>query len=140
MTATQVEQLSRFDPRAPELLRNPYPAYDRYRELDPVHWGIATLPTLPGSWYLFKYADNAAMLRDSTTFASDPGTVGMGEAIPPAFSPVAHVFQRWLGGMDQPDHTRLRSIMGKAFTPRRVVEMQPRINEITNFLLDAALA
>lgn len=137
---TIIDEVPRYSPTQPELLRDPYPTYARYREADPVHWGVATMPSLPGSWYLFGYADNHSMLLDSATFVSDPGTVGKEAAIPAAFSPVAHVFQRWLGGMDPPDHTRLRAIMAKAFTNRRVIEMQPRIEQITTTLLDTALA
>jgi cytochrome P450 len=64
----------------------------------------------------------------------------MAHAVPEAFKPVAHVFQRWLGGMDAPDHRRLRAIMAKAFTPRRVAALQPRIAEITTELVRSAIA
>jgi cytochrome P450 len=52
---------------------------------------------------------------------------------------VAHVFQAWLGALDAPDHTRIRSVMAKAFTPRRVRALQPRIRVLASDLLAGAL-
>jgi cytochrome P450 len=138
MTATTLD-LPRFNPGNPELIRDPYPNYAHYRQVDPVHWGIATMADLPGSWYLFRYAENAAVLSDATLFANDPASVGMQGHVPGAFQPVAHIFQRWLGGMDAPDHRRLRTILAKAFTPRRVAALEPRIVGITKLLIEDAL-
>jgi cytochrome P450 len=117
MTATDESVVTRFNPLDPQLIDDPYPIYARYRELDPVHWGIASNPALPGSWFLFRYAENSAVLIDTATFASNPETVGMQSAVPPAFAPVTAIFHRWLGAIDPPDHAKLRSIMSKAFTP-----------------------
>ena len=140
MTRTQTAiELPRFDPSDPDLIRDPYPRYAAYREQDPIHWGVSTMRDLPGSWYLFRYAENAAVLSDGATYANDPASVGMGEQVPRAFQPVAHIFQRWLGGMDPPDHRRLRAIMAKAFTPRRVAAMEPRVESITASLVEDAL-
>jgi cytochrome P450 len=132
--------LPRFNPLDPALLGDPYPTYARYREADPIHWGWASMSDLPGSWYLFRHQDNADILADADLYASDPATVGLSHAVPEAFRPVAHVFQRWLGGMDPPDHRRLRAIMAKAFTPRRVAALQPRIADITSQLIAQAMA
>ncbi|MFF3872192.1 cytochrome P450 [Streptomyces sp. NPDC001978] len=131
---------ARFSPNAPELLRNPYPVYARYREADPVHWGIASMATLPGSWFLFRYQENAEVLSNSTLFVNDASSVGMEIEIPEAYKPIRHIHQRWLGGIDAPDHRRLRTIMAKAFTPRRVEALATRINDITVKLVDDALA
>ena len=130
----------RFTPSDPQLLRDPYPTYARYREEDAVHWGIASMATLPGSWYLFRYAENAEMLSDSETFVSDAATVGMEIELPEAFAPIRHIHQRWLGGIDPPDHRRLRTIMARSFTPRRIQELSQRIWDITSTLVDDALA
>ena len=132
--------IDRFTPSAPQLLRNPYPTYAQYRDQDPVHWGNASMATLPGSWYLFRYEENAAVLSDSATFVNDAATVGMDIEPPDAFKPIRHIHQRWLGGIDPPDHRRLRSIMAKAFTPRRVEALGVRILDITTTLVDDALA
>jgi cytochrome P450 len=132
--------LPRFNPADPRLIKDPYPIYESYRRADPVHWGIASLPALEGSWFLFRHADNTEVLSDGDTYANDPASVQRQEAVPEAFRPVAHVFQRWLGGMDPPNHRRLRAILARAFTPRRIGELRPRIEKITASLLDDALS
>lgn len=130
--------LVRFDPSWPILAIDPYPVYENYRTGDPVHWGLATNPNLGGSWYLFRYADCVTALADAR-LKNDPAAVGMADAYPPAFGPVAHVFHHWLGALDPPDHSRIRSVMAKAFTPRRVRTLQPRIRSLAERLLADAL-
>jgi cytochrome P450 len=132
--------LPRFNPVDPALLGDPYPIYARYRNADPIHWGTASMSDLPGSWYLFRHQDNIDVLADADRFANDPASVGMSHAVPEAFKPITHIFQRWLGGQDEPDHRRLRAILAKAFTPRRVAALQPRIAAITTELVDHARA
>ncbi len=132
--------LARFDPLDPALLGDPYPIYARYRQADPIHWGIASMADLPGSWYLYRHQDNVDVLADADRYANDPASVGMSHAVPEAFRPITHIFQRWLGGQDAPGHRRLRAILAKAFTPRRVSALQPRITAITGELIDRALA
>jgi cytochrome P450 len=138
--STQQAGVAPFNPRNPELLVDPYPIYARYREADPVHWGTASNPELPGSWYLFRYEDNSRVLAQASLFASSPASVGKEDVVPPAFNPVAHIFHRWLGAQDPPDHSRHRSIMVKAFTPRRVAGLRPRVELIANQLMEEALA
>jgi cytochrome P450 len=128
-----------FNPVDPALLKDPYPRYALYREADPVHWGVATLTDLPGSWYLFRHDHNAEVLSNGALYANDPATVGMAEAVPAAFRPVAHIFQHWLGGMDPPKHRMLRSALAKAFTPRRINALEPEVTKITSDLIGAAL-
>ena len=130
--------LPRFNPVDSALLGDPYPIYARYRQADPIHWGTASMSELPGSWYLFRHQDNVDVLADADRFANDPASVGMSHAVPEVFRPITHVFQRWLGGQDAPDHRRLRAILAKAFTPRRVSALQPRIATITAELVDRA--
>jgi cytochrome P450 len=142
MTAATPSRLDlpRFNPVDSALLGDPYPIYARYRRADPIHWGTASMSELPGSWYLFRHQDNVDVLADADRFASDPASVGMSHAVPEVFRPVTQVFQRWLGGQDAPDHRRLRAILAKAFTPRRVSALQPRIAAITAELVDRARA
>lgn len=132
--------LPQFNPVHPELLKDPYPTYALYRESDPVHWGKATLTSIPGSWYLFRHDHNSEVLSNGKLYASDPATVGMDESVPEAFKPVAYIFQHWLGGMDPPKHRVLRAALAKAFTPRRIADLEPGITEITTDLINAALA
>jgi cytochrome P450 len=139
METTQLE-LPRYDPADGSSLRDPYPEYAKYRSLDPIHWGVSSMAELPGSWYLFRYDHNSAVLSDAAVYASDPASVGMTSHVPEAFRPIAEIHQRWLGGMDEPDHRRLRAIMAKAFTPRRINALEPRIAAITTSLVNDALA
>jgi cytochrome P450 len=129
--------LERFNPAWPELFIDPYAIYDRYREAEPVHWGHATNPELPGSWYTFRFEECEAGLSDQR-LKSDPASVGMADAFPPAFQPVAHVFLEWLGALDPPKHSRIRSVMSKAFTPRRVAALRPRMEAIAEELIQTA--
>ena len=103
---------------SPEVIVNPYPYYERIRPEKP-QFGLMDFPpgTIPGvdqpfpAWALMKYEDVTAAARDNETFSSrDP----MQEAsTAPTLMLVNH---------DKPEHTRLRSIAQKAFTPKRVVE------------------
>ena len=129
--------LERFDPSWPELFVDPYPIFTKYREVEPVHWGYATNPQLPGSWYTFRFDECEAALADQR-LRSDPASVGMADVVPPAFEPVAHVFLEWLGALDAPKHSRIRSVMSKAFTPRRVAAFRPRMEAIAEELIQTA--
>jgi pimeloyl-[acyl-carrier protein] synthase len=98
-----------------EFLADPYPHYAAMREADPVHFDESR-----GSWLLFRYADVEPALRDNDRFSAEqqPG-----------------------GSMlvtDPPDHTRLRTLVSKAFTARTVSGLAPRIQGLVNELLDAA--
>jgi cytochrome P450 len=99
-----------------EFLVDPYAHYRRLRESDPVHWDEAR-----GSWVLTRYADVAAALRDEEWLSAEQQPVATSMLV-----------------SDPPDHTRLRSLVAKAFTPRTVSELAPRIDEIVEGLLDEA--
>jgi pimeloyl-[acyl-carrier protein] synthase len=140
MRTTAVAKADRFDPNSSCLWSDPYPTYARFRAADPVHWGIATNEELQGSWYTFGYEDGERVLADTATFASDPASVGMEDKLPPGWQPISEVFQRFLGGIDRPEHDRLRSGIMRAFTARRVAQLRGRIEEITSELLDDVMS
>lgn len=103
---------------SPEVIANPYPYYDKLRDKKP-QFGLMDFPpgTIPGAdqphpaWALMSYQDVAAAARNNEVFSSrDP----MQEAsTAPTLMLVNH---------DKPEHTRLRVIAQKAFTPKRVIE------------------
>jgi cytochrome P450 len=99
-----------------EFLENPYGYYKHLRETDPVHFDASR-----GSWLLTRYQDVAAAFRDETTLSAEQQPVATSMLV-----------------SDPPDHTRLRSLVSKAFTPRTVMRLAPRIQEITDRLLDDA--
>mgnify|MGYP001179663336 CR=1 FL=1 len=118
-----------FDPRSPEVLHDPHPHLQRLREQDPVHQSPL------GFWLLTRYDDVAQGLRraelgTSRSAEQFKSLYGSG----PTFAFASRRFQYF----DPPDHTRVRSLVTKAFTLRRVEAMRPRMQAIVDGLLDAA--
>lgn len=127
-----------FSPFDAEVRTWPYPVYNRYRSQDPVHWGAPAMPGLPGTWYLFGYNDIMAAIKDPR-FSSERAKVMSAEAmqaIPPEMQKFLATVGRSMIFRDPPDHTRLRSLVNKAFTPQTVEKYRSRIQVITNELLD----
>ena len=126
-----------FNPFDPEFQADPYPFYRRLRETAPVHW--VDLPRieipgfdLPGVWMVTRYADVTSVLRDERFSVRRP----MMEAL--AASTALAGMTRSLLFVDPPDHTRLRTLVTKAFTPRVVEGLRPRIRSIVDELLRPA--
>jgi cytochrome P450 len=116
-----------FDPFLPEVIANPYPFYRRLRAEDPVHQSPL------GFWVLTRYDDCVMVLRDQR-FGRE-GFEGFLEQVYGAASeedrtPKSMLFR------DPPDHTRLRALVNRAFTPRVVEGLRPRIGQIVEKLLD----
>lgn len=120
----------------PEYTANPYPLYHRLRETDPVFWDEAA-----GSWVLTSYADVVAMLRDprfsAIRFVTDTNWVP--QDMVEMLGPPMRALTRQMLFLDPPDHTHLRSLVARAFTPRVVEAMRTHIQHIVDQLLDAAL-
>ena len=130
--------IERFNPFLPEFRADPYPFYHQLRSHDPVHWGLSPSSVVPGCWYLTRYADVVAALRDprlgrEVRRALPPETFTLGRDGYNAFGETARRFMLF---RDPPEHTRLRTLVNQAFTPRMVQRLSPRIEEITNDLLD----
>ena len=115
-------------PALPENRADPYPIYQFMREFEPVHHSPE------GSWVLTAYEHANAVLRDSR-FSSNP--VWLAKK-PEAYSP-RQVGSALLLFMDPPDHTRLRSLVTQAFTPKVVENMRPRVQQLVDGLLDAVV-
>lgn len=115
------------DPMPAEYRADPYPLYDWVRENQPIHRAA------DGNWVLVRYADASAVLRDSR-FSNNPEWLG-----PDAVnaSSVRVVGSRVMMFLDPPDHTRLRSLVSKAFTPKVVESLHPRVQAIVDESLDA---
>lgn len=106
---------------------NPFPWYERMRRTTPVHQDDAT-----GVWSVFRYDDVERVLSDYRSFSSRFGAYDEGgeAAAPISASMIA---------TDPPLHTKLRTIVSRAFTSRAISEMEPRIRAITENLLDDAI-
>ena len=122
--------MTSFNPMDPEFLANPYPTYQRLRAEDPVHHSPLDF------WVLTRYEDVAAVLRDPR-FIKEPlapfVAARFGVAVPSGVG--LSMLDR-----DPPDHTRLRSLVSKAFTPRVVEGLRPRIQRIVDDLIARAEA
>ncbi|HEV2369379.1 MAG TPA: cytochrome P450 [Acidimicrobiales bacterium] len=131
-----------FDPFAPEIRANPYPLYRRMRETDPVHWSEEH-----GAHMLTRYADCSELLRSpgvsvdarnaELTAERLAQREDMIERQTALIGPQAFIMQAQpMLFSDPPDHTRLRGLVSKAFTPRRVEELRPHIESIVDDLID----
>jgi hypothetical protein len=116
-----------FNPLTPEFHADPYPFYRRLRETDPVH--LSPL----GLWVLTRYDDCVASLRDPR-FGRDGFeailSAQYGEESETGRLPRSMLFR------DPPDHTRLRGLVNRAFTPRVIEGMRGQIQAVVDRLLD----
>ncbi|MYT29256.1 MULTISPECIES: cytochrome P450 [unclassified Streptomyces] len=123
------ELLPRFDPLAPDVLDDPYPAYARLR---------ATAPLCrmgPGSYGVTRHKDVATLLKDRRLGSEFPEAyhrASAGDGAAGAF------FRRIVLYRDPPDHTRLRRLLGQAFSPRLVRSLEARIGGLVDRLLEPA--
>ncbi|MGW5818470.1 cytochrome P450 family protein [Streptomyces noursei] len=119
-----------------EFATDPYPAYAWLREHAPVHW--TKLPSGVEAWLVTRYADARQALADGR-LSKNPdhhAEDAQGKSrtgIPGERS--ANLMTHLLN-IDPPDHTRLRRLVSKAFTPRRVALFAPRVQELADGLID----
>ncbi len=124
--------LSPFDPA---FITDPYP---RYRELHE-HSPVVPLPMF-SAWAVVRWDDCRAVLSGKT-FSADRSKSTLLSRMPggtgdPELDARLELFDRMLLTVDPPDHTRLRRLVGKAFTPKRVDELAGRVTQVTAELLD----
>ncbi|MFF4491400.1 cytochrome P450 [Streptomyces sp. NPDC001544] len=119
-----------------EFASNPYPAYAWLREHAPVR--RTKLPSGVEAWLVTRYADAKQALADprlskNPAHHDEPEHARGKTGIPGERK--AELMTHLLN-IDPPDHTRLRRLVSKAFTPRRVAEFAPRVQELTDHLID----
>jgi cytochrome P450 PksS len=129
-TAQQVNILS------PEFKSNPFPLLAHLRMDQPVR--RVTLPDKTPVWLVTRYEDVKMLLTDerfakSRYNALTPEQLRKQPWVPPMFRPL----ERTMIDLDPPDHTRLRQLVHKAFTPRLIEQMRERVQTLANELLDA---
>ncbi len=120
-----------FNPLSPDFIRDPYPYYERLRNTDPMHVNAH------GAFVASRHAEVSLVLRDKR-FGKDfvERTIrryGPNIMNEPIFRSMSH----WMLQQDPPDHNRLRGLVVKAFTARRVEDMRPRIQQVVDQTLDA---
>ncbi len=122
---------------APDLVDDPYPTYKRLREEAPVFWSDRV-----NGWVLTRYDDVTATFNDHAHFKNsgrfEPVFDAVDSAHRPEFAPMRKHYQYGVIGADPPDHTRLRGLVVKAFTARRVEDMRARIQASPCSLLPIA--
>lgn len=117
-----------------ETLSNPHAFYGKLREHERLahfamggvrHWIIAT-----------SYVESLELLKDPRLVCDRRNASDQEDSLPSYGGPLALFSQNMLGA-DPPNHTRLRTLVSKAFTPRMIERLRPRIQQITDDLLDA---
>ncbi|WP_315771705.1 MULTISPECIES: cytochrome P450 [unclassified Bradyrhizobium] len=122
-----------FNPLSPEFIRDPYPFYAQLRDNDPMH------VTPFGAFLASRHAESSLVLRDKR-FGKDFVARSIRRYGPDIMKePVFQSMRHWMLQQDPPDHTRLRGLVVKAFTARRVEDMRPRIQEIVDRTLDQVI-
>ena len=110
-----------LDFASPEIRRDPFLLYDRLRSTSPVVHDPQS-----GLWLLLDYASAREALTSHEQFSSSMFQAGRANP-------------DWLIFLDPPRHAKLRSLIGKAFTPRAVADLEPRIRRLSRELLDAVI-
>lgn len=120
-----------FDPLSPEQLANPYPVYARLRHERPAFFAEKF-----GFWVVTRYEDVAAVAKDHQTFSSVNALTSV-EPAPEVVAALAEGYPEMpiITACDPPVHDRLRTLVNRTFTPRRVAEMEPRIREVADELI-----
>src|SRR3954464_5823115 len=124
-----------FDPSDPAFIADPYPVYERLRQDHPILWNAAT-----SQWLISRHADVNRSLRDrrlGRTYLHEATHAEMGRPEPPAWhAPFHELNDAGMLDLEPPDHTRLRRLVSRAFTPRTVDALRPRVEAIVNGLID----
>jgi cytochrome P450 len=118
-----------YDPYAYGMHEDPYPTYTRMRAEAPLYHHPDQ-----DFWALSRHADVVATFRDSVRFSSANGVT----LDPAASGPHAHKTMSFLA-MDPPRHGRMRALVSRGFTPRRVQDLEPRIREIARTHVASAI-
>lgn len=122
-----------FDPWSAEFVAHPYEAYARLREHTPVSYYEPT-----GQWLVARHADVSALLRDrrlGRTYTHRYTHEEFGRPAPdPAHEPFHTLNDHGLLDLEAPDHTRIRRLVSKAFTPRMVESLRPTVARLADEL------
>jgi len=124
-----------FAPTELGFIADPYPAYAELREREPVRYDEAT-----DHWLISRYEDVNALLRDrrfGRTYRHLASHAEMGHTDPPEWhAPFWDLINAGILDMEPPNHTRVRRLVAKAFTPRFVEGLRPRVRSIMDGLVD----
>jgi cytochrome P450 len=124
-----------FNPLQDGFAEDPWPHLAEMRAAEPVH------PLVIGGFSLFRYDDVFSVLRDPS-LSVDDANADFGEMSRGDLLEGLQEFEEFesILGMDPPDHTRLRRLVSKAFTPRTIEALRPRVEEMVEQALDTMAA
>lgn len=127
--------MAAFDPWDPAFLADPYPVYAELRAAGRVHYFEAT-----DQWLVPHHADVSALLRErrlGRTYLHRFGHEDFGRTAPPAEHEPFHTLNdHGMLDLEPPDHTRIRRLVSKAFTPRTVERLKPYVGDLAGKLVD----
>ncbi len=134
-----MEHIDDYQPFNPAFKANPFPYYARLRADEPISRHVQSDGR--GYWLVTRYDDVLAVLRDPRFIKNWRAQLTPDERaelppLPPAFA----IFIANMLDQDPPNHTRLRALVSKAFTPRLIENLRPRIQQLADGLLDTASA
>ncbi|HEY8173951.1 MAG TPA: cytochrome P450 [Dehalococcoidia bacterium] len=128
-----------FNPLRRSFRVDPYASYRKLQQKDPFHRSRAI-----GGWVLTRHADISTVLRDQNFFTDGRKIARLRKEnekrIASGDITREEIDSESMLGLDPPDHTRLRSLVSKAFTPRSVEALRPRIEQVVDELIDQAAA
>ena len=129
-----------YDLFSSQFKADPFPTFAAMRRDAPIYAHQA--PNGSTIWYITRYEDVVSVLKDDVNFVKDYRNTQPRHETPPV-QPTLSVhasINRNMLFADPPDHTRLRTLVSQAFTPRRVAQMAPRIAALADGLLDAMVS
>ena len=124
------QQAPLFNPMSFDFIKDPYPFYHRLRAEEPMHESPL------GFWVSTRHEDVAWVLRDRRFGKDYVARMTKRRGAEIFDEPVFQTMSRQMLVLDPPDHTRLRGLVVKAFTARRIDEMRPRIQELVDQQID----
>jgi cytochrome P450 len=124
---------------SPEIMENPYPIYTRLRDEAPVFWSEQWQ-----AWVVSRYDYVAASLKDKENLSNENRQAllfdGLMDKEREMLSVLRHYFsQKDVIGSDPPDHTRMRALVQKTFTPKRVASLEPRVRALAESMIVEAM-
>jgi cytochrome P450 len=134
---SQVTTKARKSLFSEEILQDPYPTYARLHEEGPIHY--VEVAGKWAVWSIFSHAECASIAKDARLSAkrAQQMLLPLPLSRQPEFSELARMLSLWLIFMDPPEHSRLRKLLNKGFSPAAVEAMRPQVETIVDQMLSS---
>ena len=132
---SQVITKSRVSLFSEDVLQDPYPTYARLHKEGPIHY--VEVAGKWAVWSIFSHAECASIAKDTRFSAKRAQQMLLPLPLSKQgeFSELARMFSMWLIFMDPPEHTRLRKLLTKGFSPAAVEALRPQVEAIVDRML-----